>query len=109
MKTLLNWIRNLLRNWLLAEPKSAAAEPAALSLEAAASRIVAAIETDPRYRAVVEREGNIQFCPRCGQKPWRDYRCEEAFAQLTLAFPDEKRSDIYYAIELAVKNGARAQ
>src|SRR5574341_1231307 len=69
-----------------------------------AEQLVARVENDPRYKQLIANEarGNIAFCPRCGQKPWRDYRCEEVFAGLFKRFPNAHRSDLYLAIEVAV-------
>ena len=79
--------------------------PRPSDLSQVAATIVRNIQNDTRFLKVIERErgGNIAFCPRCGQKPWRDYRFEEAFTLLHAAFPNESRSSINLAIEWAVK------
>jgi hypothetical protein len=99
-------LRQWFRDWLF--PSSAPVQTIDNDelLLSAAREIVTTIEKDPRHRAVVDREGNIQFCPRCGQKPASDYRKEEAFAMLYKKFPERKRSDLNWAIETAVREQA---
>lgn len=66
--------------------------------------VIRRIENDPKYRHVIDREGNISFCPRCGQTPTADYRKDEAFMEMSRRFPSAKRSDINFAIEWGIKN-----
>ena len=77
--------------------------PVSRKLMQHAMSIVKAIEADVRFKGVVTREGNIAFCPRCGQLPQSDYRHEQAFEAIALKFPSARRSDIHLAIELAHK------
>lgn len=59
------------------------------------------IEKDASFRGVVKREGNIAFCPRCGQRPFADYRREEAFERILARFPEATPAEINFAVELA--------
>jgi hypothetical protein len=66
-----------------------------------AGETVREIEGNGQLREVVRREGNIAFCPRCGQRPSADYRREEAFERIFGRFPEATPAEINFAIEFA--------
>lgn len=60
------------------------------------------ISENGKLRTLGEKEGQISFCPRCGQRPDQDVRHDEAFELAFGKLPPTARSkDLHFAVELA--------
>lgn len=68
-----------------------------------AKTAVEAVAADKNLKALGNAEGTVSYCPRCGQRPDRDVRHDEAFERAfgTLA-PQRRLGDLHFVIELAV-------
>ncbi len=60
------------------------------------------VAADKGLKALGNAEGIVSYCPRCGQRPDRDVRHDEAFER---AFGDlapiARNGDLHFAIDLA--------
>lgn len=69
----------------------------------AAQQAAKKVAEDAAMQRLGQAEGQVSYCPRCGQRPDHDVRHDEAFE---LAFNSLKKratdGDIHFAVELAV-------
>lgn len=67
-----------------------------------AEAAVKQVGADSGLRQLGNKEGQVSYCPRCGQRPDRDVRHDEAFERAFGGIePSSRLKDMHFAVELA--------